>query len=433
MPRHVKDSKLHTREARLRLPVSIKPYYRMVAPGLHIGYRRRANGSGTWVVRRRIDDRKYVVENLRTPDGQLVIADDFDHADGGVVLTFAMAQDRAKTDQRLAPEHKSAGAYTVADAMADYIAEREASRRPTADAISHNRAFIAPELGSLKCAKLTTTRLKTWLRDLAKAQPRLRTRTSDRQQYREVDVNDDEAARRRRATANRVFTTLRAALNKAWRDEKIELDSAWHKVKPFEDVDAPRVRYLTIAEAKRLINATTPDFRKIVRGALMTGARYGALARLTTQDFNPDAGTITLRSRKGRGKQKSFHVVLSAEGVRYFGELCAGLGPNDLIFRKANGEPWGKSQQKRLMDDACHAAKIKPAIGIHGLRHTYASHAVMNGVPLFIVAKNLGHSDTRMVEKHYGHVSPSFHAEQIRKGAPQFGTRPGKVRPLMQQ
>jgi hypothetical protein len=45
----------------------------------------------------------------------------------------------------------------------------------------------------------------------------------------------------------------------------------------------------------------------------------------------------------------------------------------------------------------------------------------MNGVPLLIVAKNLGHSDTRMVERHYGHMSPSHIADAIRAGAPRFG------------
>jgi hypothetical protein len=46
----------------------------------------------------------------------------------------------------------------------------------------------------------------------------------------------------------------------------------------------------------------------------------------------------------------------------------------------------------------------------------------MNGVPLMIVAKNLGHSDSRMVEKHYGHLAPSYIADAIRAGAPRFGT-----------
>jgi hypothetical protein len=49
-----------------------------------------------------------------------------------------------------------------------------------------------------------------------------------------------------------------------------------------------------------------------------------------------------------------------------------------------------------------------------------------------VVAKNLGHVDTAMVEKHYGHLAPSFIAEAIRAGAPRFaGTNtPSSVVPM---
>ena len=60
------------------------------------------------------------------------------------------------------------------------------------------------------------------------------------------------------------------------------------------------------------------------------------------------------------------------------------------------------------------------------LRHTWASLAVMNGTPLLVVAKNLGHADTRMVERHYGHCAPSFIADAIRTGAPRYRVKADK-------
>jgi integrase len=96
------------------------------------------------------------------------------------------------------------------------------------------------------------------------------------------------------------------------------------------------------------------------------------------------------------------------------------------MLRKANGTAWTMSHQLRPMAEAVERAKIKPAISFHGLRHTWASLAVMNGVPLMVVARNLGHADTRMVEKHYGHLAPSFIADAIRDGAPQFGFKPNR-------
>jgi hypothetical protein len=86
------------------------------------------------------------------------------------------------------------------------------------------------------------------------------------------------------------------------------------------------------------------------------------------------------------------------------------------MFSHADGSPWKKSEQSRPIREACEHARITPAVGFHTLRHTWASLAVMARVPLLVVAKNLGHKDTRMVEHHYGHLAPSFITEAIRAG-----------------
>jgi integrase len=167
-----------------------------------------------------------------------------------------------------------------------------------------------------------------------------------------------------------------------------------------------------------LLNACDPGFRRLCQAALATGCRYGELCRLSVADFNPDSGTLAIRQSKS-GKPR--HVVLTGEGAVLFKELSAGRSGHDLMLRRANGEPFRKSDQARPMIAACERACITPRISFHILRHTWASHCVMNDVPLMVVARNLGHTDTRMVEKHYGHLAPSYVAEAIRKGAPTFG------------
>ena len=42
-------------------------------------------------------------------------------------------------------------------------------------------------------------------------------------------------------------------------------------------------------------------------------------------------------------------------------------------------------------------------------------------MPLLLVARNLGHRDTRMVELHYGHLAPDYETHEIRCAAPRFG------------
>jgi integrase len=322
----------------------------------------------------------------------------------------------------------------VALAMDDYIAFLEASRKTAADARIRDRAFIRPAFGPIDVDKLGTEKIRKWLQDLAKQPPRLRTRDGEDQKFRKV-AKDDDAVRRRRASANRTLTVLKAALNRAWREGKAASDAAWRRVEPFHSVTAARIRYLSVAEAKRLLNACPADFRKIVQAALQTGGRWGQLAQLVAADFNPDAGTVTMRTRKGRGKEKLYNVVLTKklynvvltkEGASFFAEACAGLAGANAIFKKNDGSAWGKSHQKRFMADACKHAKLTPPVGFHGLRHTYASLSVMGGVPLLVIAKNLGHSDTRMVEQHYGHMSSSHVADAIRAGAPKFGFKPDR-------
>jgi integrase len=105
---------------------------------------------------------------------------------------------------------------------------------------------------------------------------------------------------------------------------------------------------------------------------------------------------------------------LSDEGTQFFAMLCAGRAGDEVLF------PWSKSAQRRALKAALTRAKITPPITFHGLRHTWASLAIMHGVPLIVVAQNLGHRDTRMCERHYGHLAKSFIADAIRAG-PRFG------------
>ena len=73
------------------------------------------------------------------------------------------------------------------------------------------------------------------------------------------------------------------------------------------------------------------------------------------------------------------------------------------------------------MLEACRRAKIKPAISFHGLRHTHGSILAMRAVPMAVIAEQLGHADTRMTEKHYAHLAPSYVADTIRAHFPTLG------------
>jgi integrase len=142
------------------------------------------------------------------------------------------------------------------------------------------------------------------------------------------------------------------------------------------------------------------------------------LASLHVGDFNADAGVITVReSKAGRPR----HVVLTEEGQRLFSALTAGKLGDTPIFTRRGGGLWLKSHQMRPIVEACERAKIKPAISFHVLRHTHGSTLAMRGVPMGVIAEQLGDAGTRMTEKHYAHLAPLYVADTIRAHFPTLG------------
>lgn len=421
MARRVRNSNLETRSAREKLKRRGLPYWTRLEEGLHLGYRRPKSGAGKWVVRFYLGrEVQWVYRGKPATKNyeKKVIgeADDFSDGNGVTILTYDQAQARARELMKRRAFTEAGileGPYTVRHAIDDYIRFLEASGRDFKNAKTRASAVIVPALGDVEVSALTSDRLRKWLSDLARSPVRLRTAPGKPLNFKVATT--DKEIRARKSSANRVFNILRAALNHAFDERRVASNDAWgRRVKPFRGVEGKRDRYLEIDEARRLINASDPDFRNLVQAALQTGCRFGELVRLAVRDFKRDVGTLHVQRSKS-GKER--YVVLTSEGATFFTQLCTGRVGDELLLRRA----WDRTAQRRCLLDALKKAEITPPITFHGLRHTYASHAIMNGVPLMVVAQNLGHADTRMCERHYGHLAKSFVADAIRAGAPRFG------------
>jgi integrase len=427
MPRRARDERLDTRTARLALPVRREPYWRNIQEGRAIGYRRIAGGkAGTWIAR------FYDAQGERVRKYQsLGAADDLLDADGVTTLTFAEAQEAARGWFR---EITRAGgrvieAPSVKEVMADYLRDYLARGGKAAGTLQNTiNAHILPALGDKKASELTHAAIRRWHHGLATAPARLRTKaTATKQATRKIAPDDAEGQRARRSSANRILTVLKAALNLAFQDGRIASDEAWRRVKPFQNAEAARIRFLTDGEAARLVNAAEPGFRPMIQAALLTGARWGELTRLRVADYNPDAGTLHIRQSKS-GKPR--HVTLTDEGKEFFAQQAAGKAAKALLLTRPDGAEWGKSEQQRPMKAACEIAKIAPAIGFHILRHTHASRLARAGVSLAVIAAQLGNSEA-ICAKHYSHLSPDHVADAIRAAFGPLGIVPASnVKPL---
>jgi integrase len=429
MSRTVKDAKLGSREARLKLARG-RRHWRSLGGKVHLGYRRGEGEAGRWLMRTYGGGHRYVVEVLRSAAGEKVVADDIADANDVTVLSFEQAQqrahavhaERARTGAGLPA--KPGEAYTVAHAMRAYLdALDRAGRKSAKDARGRIESLILPALGHLRCDRLTKADIEKWLDGLGKAPRRTRGKNGTIA-YTAVDLDDAEAVRRRRSNANRVLNTLRAGLTRAWKDGKIVSNTAWATVEPFRQADAARIRFLDVAELQRLVAAADPDFRNLLKAAIYTGARYSELTALEARDLKLDVAKLHIRFAKG-GKGR--HIPLSDEAAAFLAELTAGRPGDAAIFLRADGMRWGRSWQWRPMREACQRAGITPPVSFHLLRHCYAAHAVQAGASLQVVARALGHRSSRLTERWYAHLQPSYEDEAIRAAAISLGSPERKV------
>ena len=304
-------------------------------------------------------------------------------------------------------------------------APRSAPRSCASVEITFN-AFVLPELGKLSCEDLTRDRLLKWRNAQASRPKRVRSKRGATEPATRPTPDDEDARRKRKVTANRILAVLKAAFNRAYQAGRVPSDHAWRRVKPFPKVEEAVVRYLSADEARRLVNACSGEFRRLVQAAILTGCRYSELSRLTCGDYNPDSRTLAIRLAKGRIR----HVVLTDDADRCFAAWTAGKGSQDRVLSRANGGAWLKSHQVRPLEIASAIAKISPPVSFHILRHTHGSHLAMQGVPFGVIARQLGHSDTRMTEKHYAHLAPNYVADTIRAKFPNLGISEVTVVPL---
>lgn len=411
MARIIDDNRLKSRSARLALKIRSTPYWRTLEPGLALGYRRGSTG-GVWFARRYLDARNY--ERYR-----IGIADDRTDRDGVTVLSYADAIHAARSWWLAANTSPNEviddRRYTVSSALDDYIAHLEAKGSRDVDGSKGKiEVHIRPVLGTEIVSKLSSRRLMEFQASLA-AKPRLGRSGVPVRAPEALRSDPRNEKRARQATANRTMTTLKAALNHAFTAGRVASDLAWRRVKPFRNTDVARIRWLTREQIRSLDAHLDVNFRPLVRGAITTGARYSELTLLRVHDFDPATSTIYLRNTKS-GKHRTLY--LNAEGRKVFIEAADRKAPSDFMFTKSNGQPWKTAEQARPLKRACKAAGINPPVSFHALRHSFGSLLAQNGVPMRVIAEALGHADTRITEKHYAHISPSFVADSIRKGLP---------------
>ena len=198
--------------------------------------------------------------------------------------------------------------------------------------------------------------------------------------------------------ANKGLELIRQIMNFAIAREYIEKNPA-HGIRPNR---RPRLtRFLSHEEVARLHRALDAETGKgngqqadIIRLLLLTGCRKGEILGLRRSEVQTH-GLVLADSKTGPRR-----VPLNAHARRILERQPQGETP--FVFPSPRDPSRPRDGELSLWYRVRREAEIED-VRLHDLRHTHASHAVMNGVPVPVVSRLLGHSDIRMTLR-YAHL-----------------------------
>lgn len=208
-------------------------------------------------------------------------------------------------------------------------------------------------------------------------------------------------------TIHTELTYLRAAMHWAVANKWIAAAPyVWVPQKP-----PPRNRFLTKAEAKKLIDAAEmPHIKLFIRLALSTAGRAGAILSLTWDRVDLDRRLIDLddpeRPRTNKGR-----ATVPINDALYAALLEAKKGAQtDYVIE------WGGERVLSVKKGFATAVKKAgiPRCSPHDLRRTAARWMAEAGVSMDRIAQFLGHENSKITERVYARFSPDYQREAAR-------------------
>ena len=282
------------------------------------------------------------------------------------------------------------GKVTVADWARQVEASRLNRRRSTtARDDSYLRSFVLPTFGELRLVEVQPLAVQQWVAEL-------------------------NAAGYAPATIRKAYEILRRIFTAA-------VESRLIAHSPCQGVKLPKIeqtekRYLSPAEIHNLADAIHPRFRALVLTAAYSGARFGELAGLGRQHYEPLKRTIRIERNLtevrgqlafGETKTRASRRTISIPAwlVDALAEHLARYpGNDDLIFTAPAGGPVRRTSfRTRFWRPAVRSSVGEPC-RFHDMRHTHVALLIEQGAHPQVIASRLGHTSVRTVLDVYGHL-----------------------------
>lgn len=201
---------------------------------------------------------------------------------------------------------------------------------------------------------------------------------------------------------NREHSYLRSVFNELARLGYWKHENPLAKIRQFK-IQERELTYLTVEQIQRLLseleNGRNPDASTITKICLVTGARWSEAEELRKTQIQKGLLQFAL-TKSGKNRAVPVSDDLHDELKRK-----AEAADTDRLFKYSYS----------AFRDAIERAGIKLPEGqlTHVLRHTFASHFIMNGGNILTLQRILGHSSLAMTMK-YAHLAPDHLQEAVK-------------------
>ena len=192
--------------------------------------------------------------------------------------------------------------------------------------------------------------------------------------------------------------------------------------------------YMTSDQINRVLEKSYGrTFYSLFLVAINTGMRRGELAGLCWDKVYFDRNFIEvtrLRDRSGLSDRtktvKSRRFIPMNAVVRGHLTELKESALCEYVFVDDDGRPFDVNHIYRDFQKALKKASIKDHFRFHDLRHTFASHFMMNGGNIYDLQKIMGHTSLEMTQR-YAHLAP----EHLVKAANVVSFGANNLRPLL--
>ncbi|MBD0309826.1 MAG: site-specific integrase [Microcoleus sp. T1-bin1] len=203
-------------------------------------------------------------------------------------------------------------------------------------------------------------------------------------------------------------------------DEGLLSANPWLKIKPRKNIKKI-VKPFSRDEATRIIagfEEIYPTLSPFAKFLFLSGCRMSEAIGLLwkhvdfqrgeiciCESLSPQPGKNYERVRKETKTGSVRFLKINSELTKVFEQVSlASKNSEDVIFKNPTGTNFVDCHNFRRSWRKVLSVLEIPYRCPHTIRHSFASHAIEQGIPLTGVAYLLGHSDTRMVAQTYGHL-----------------------------